>query len=403
MKLTGANFLKIAMAQLYKKKGRSFLTMLGVIIGVMSVVLLVAIGNGLKFYIEDQFESLGSNKIYIIPGNPFKNGQFQGGASRVTTVRFDFKDVANLERVAGVKSVSPITFTSDSVYFSDQESFAQLVGSTTDIVSGQNVDLSQGRFFTKAEESRGAKVAVIGAKVNEELFDSQNALGKNIAVGNKKMKVVGVVEKKGGIGSGIGEDPDAIIYTPYKVVFGLTGEKDFYNLIIETEDERTVDLVKERVKKVLFKRYDEDDFTVADQTQILSMVSSILGTLTIALAGIASISLLVGGVGIMNIMFVSVTERIKEIGLRKAVGATPRDILFQFLLEAVVVSVIGGVIGVVLSWGITSLINRFFPAVITLWSVLLAFGVSAFIGIVFGVAPARSAAKLSPIEALRYE
>jgi len=404
MRLTTTCFLNIALGQLKRNKVRTFLTMLGMIIGVMSVVLLVSIGNGLKFYIQDQFESLGANKLYIMPGNVFGEGGFSGGgAGMTTTLRFDFKDVSTVEKLDNIVGVSPVVSTSDVASFGGNDFFVEVAGSTTEVVSAQNIKVETGRFFNRAEESRGAKVVVVGTKVVEKLFKDSDPLGKKISLGGEKLKVIGVTEKKGGI-SGLGDDPDAIIYTPYKVVFDITGESDFYTLVAEVVSEDKIDQAKKDIEVALAKRYDgEDDFSVADQSQILSMIGSILSTITIALAGIASISLLVGGVGIMNIMFVSVTERIKEIGLRKAVGATPRDILIQFLLESVLVSALGGMIGVGLSYLIAAAISSFFPATVTLWSIFLAFGVSAFIGIAFGVIPANKAAKLSPIEALRYE
>ena len=402
MRLTTTCFLNIALSQLKRNKVRTFLTMLGMIIGVMSVVLLVSIGNGLKFYIEEQFESLGANKLYVMPGNMFGEGGF-GGAGITTTLRFDFKDVATVERVKDVVSVSPIVTSRETVSYAGNDFVVEIVGSTTDIVAGQNIKMEKGRFFNRAEESRGANVVVVGAKVIEELFDNGDFLGKKITMGGEKLKIIGMTEKKGGVG-GLGDDPDAVAYLPYKVAQDITGENDFYMLLAEITSEDEIEDAKEKIEEVLAKRYDEeDDFSVADQAQILSMIGSILSTITIALAGIASISLLVGGVGIMNIMFVSVTERIKEIGLRKAVGAAPRDILIQFLLESVLVSVLGGMAGVGLSYLIIGAISRFFPAVVTFWSIALAFGVSAFIGVIFGVIPANKAAKLSPIEALRYE
>lgn len=404
MRLTTTCFLNIALNQLKRNKARTFLTMLGMIIGVMSVVLLISIGNGLKFYIEDQFESLGANKLYIIPGNVFSEGGVSGGGAGITTtLRFDFRDVSALERIENVIAVSPVVVTSDIASFSGNDLLVEITGSTTGIFSGQDIKVEKGRFYNDAEVSRGAGVAVIGAKVAEKLFEDSDPLGKKISIGGEKLRVIGVTEKKGGV-SGLGNDPDAVVYTPYKVVFDITGEDDFYTLLAEVSSENEIEQAKADIEKELAKRYDgEDEFSVADQSQILSMIGSILNTITIALAGIASISLLVGGVGIMNIMFVSVTERIKEIGLRKAVGATPRDILIQFLLESVLVSVLGGAIGIGLSYLITAAISSFFPAAVTLWSIFLAFGVSALIGIVFGVIPAKKAAKLSPIEALRYE
>jgi len=374
--------------------------MLGIIIGVTSVILLVSIGNGLKFYIKDQFESLGANKLYVMPGQALKSSYRGPNASG--SIKFNFDDVKRLERVAGVTTVAPMTELSKIISYRDNNMFTTIIGGTVEAKIAQNVAVAQGRFFNKAEEERGAKVAVIGDKVREDLFKSEEGVGKKFSLDNKKFTVVGVMEKKGGV-AGLGDSIDNQLLVPYKAVFEITGEREFPFLMIVAENESVVNDVKERAKKVLVKYYKEEDFTIADQSEILSVVGSILGVLTLGLSGIAAISLIVGGVGIMNIMFVSVTERIKEIGLRKAVGATSAEILYQFLLESIVLALTGGIIGVLAGYGLAVIINKFFPASVTWWSVLLSSGVSALIGIVFGVAPARRASRLSSIEALRYE
>ena len=252
MRLTTTCFLNIALSQLKRNKVRTFLTMLGMIIGVMSVVLLVSIGNGLKFYIEDQFESLGANKLYIMPGNVFGESGF-GGAGMTTTLRFDFKDVSTVERVNNVVSVSPVVATNEIASYAGNDFMIEIAGSTTDIVAGQNIKLEKGRFFNRAEESRGANVVVIGAKVVDELFDNIDPLGKKISLAEEKLKVIGVMEKKGGIG-GLGDDPDAVAYIPYKVAFNITGENDFYTLLAEITGEDEIQSAKEGIEKALAKR-----------------------------------------------------------------------------------------------------------------------------------------------------
>ena len=225
---------------------------------------------------------------------------------------------------------------------------------------------------------------------------------ETISIGEDRFQVIGLVEEMGQGAAGLGQNIDNVAYIPYTTAFEITGQDDFLTLVAVASSDEVIEKAKEEIEAVLSKKYD-DDFSVFDQTQILSIIGNILGTLTLGLAGIAAISLVVGGVGIMNIMFVSVTERIKEIGLRKAVGATYKDILFQFLCESTVLSLFGGLIGVIIGFAVSMLINNFFPSQVTLWSVALSFGVSSLIGIIFGVAPARKAAMLSPIEALRYE
>ncbi|MFH1602128.1 MAG: ABC transporter permease [Candidatus Shapirobacteria bacterium] len=400
MKITKLGFLKIAFDQLKRNKLRSFLTMLGMIIGVASVILLISIGNGLKGYVNEQFESLGSNMVYIMPVAEAQLQGQGGGFSPGSATTFDLEDFADLKRAKLAKIVVPMANFSALVNFRSGEFLAQGLGCTADIVESMSLEFDFGRFFTNSEEARGKDVVVLGGEVKEELFGEINPVGQKVKIDEETFEVVGSVIKKGG---GLGNDIDSQIYLPYISVWKLAGNKDFNFFTVSAIDKESIPELKEEIKKILLKNYEEEDFSVIDQADLLSTIGNILNTLTLGLAGIAAISLLVGGVGIMNIMFVSVTERIKEIGLRKALGATFSDILWQFLLESVVVSLFGGIIGVLLSWLATLAIKPFFPAQVTWWAITLAFGVSSLIGIVFGVIPARRAARLSPLEALRYE
>ncbi len=399
-------FLVLAGQQLRRNKTRAALTMLGVIIGVSSVILLLAIGSGLKIYIRQQFESLGSNLLYIMPGQMIRKGHYQphGELAAFGGARFDWQDVRRLQRLPAVVSVAPVLFKSETTSFANRESQADLVGTTKTMAAIRQFKLAAGRFFNRQEENSGSRVAVIGATIKSDLFPDCPALGKRIIVAGSKYRVVGVLPSQGGMRmTGMG-GLDNRIYLPYKNVFRLvSGQGHKFPFLILKARKGMVSLAKKEVELSLLRRYREQDFSVTDQAEILGTINSILGVLTAALAGIAAISLLVGGIGIMNIMFVSVSERVKEIGLRKAVGATAADIQIQFLLEAVVLALVGGGLGVGLGFLGALALNHFFPAVVSWWSVALAFIISSLIGIIFGVAPARRAAKLSPIDALHYE
>lgn len=406
LKPTISDLLKTSIRSIVKNKGRTVLTSLGIIIGVTSVILLTSIGNGLKNYIAQQFEALGSNLIYILPGKIFQEGgEFNptvGGGFLSTS--FDQKDIQNLKRnLKGVDAVIGNIELAGKAKFKNREEDITLVATSYlyGEISNSLPKEGNGSWFTKEDETNGAQVGVIGSDVPDKLFKNENPLNKTITVNSKKIKLIGTAPKKGG-GLGGGHIDEAI-YVPLDIGFSLSGNQNIQSILIHVIDKNNIENVKKQAEKIMLKKFDKDTFSVVDQSQILSSINSILSTLTIALSGIAAISLLVGGIGIMNIMLITVTERTREIGLRKAVGAMPKAILLQFLFEAVILACLGGLAGVFLGAILTQGINRFFPAKVTLDSILLAFLVSSAVGIVFGVAPARKASKLSPIEALRYE
>lgn len=398
--------LSYTLKTILSNKLRSGLTVLGIIIGVWAVILLVAIGNGLKFYISQQFEELGSNLIFIMPGNVFnQQGGYRPSAemSMLSGAKFDERDVNKLKRLFAVKSVIPAVFKTVSISSGRKRTAGEILGTTSEIESARNLTPIKGRFFTEAEESRGKKVAVLGYQIADDLFENEDPIGKKIKIEDRRFTVIGVTPKKGGGAGGMGQSLDQRVYLPYRAAWSFTDEEKFTFIFLEAKSEKEVDLAKEEAKEVLLERYDEEDFSIADQTEMLGVVNDILGVLTAALAGIAAISLIVGGIGIMNTMYATVAERTREVGLRKAIGATNKAIRNQFLLESVILSLAGGTIGLLSSIITTILINRFFPAKITLWSVFLSLGVSSLVGIIFGLAPARRASRLSPVEALRYE
>lgn len=399
------DLIRSSVRSILKNKGRTILTSLGIIIGVTSVILLTSIGTGLKKYVSDQFDSLGANTVFIVPGKVFnEQGGFSGGERRLITTTFSNRDTRLLKRGLKTSIVMPLVQAIVDVKSStNTKKDISIIGSTYQYGPSSNLAPSNGngRWFTKEEEEKSSNVVVLGFDTANDLFPSGNAIGKKIIIKGKNLRVIGINDKKGSTFGGPSLDDQ--IFVPLDVARSISGKDDINSFSIKANDKDEVSQVKENAKKILSKYYEEDAFSVFDSSQLLNSINSIIGTLTIALTGIAAISLVVGGIGIMNIMLVTVTERTREIGLRKAIGAYPRAILIQFLIEAIILSCLGGAIGILLGTLGTIAINRFFPAAVTPGSIITAFGVSSLVGIIFGVAPARKASKLSPIEALRYE
>lgn len=392
----------IALRSLLKNKFRSFLTMLGVVIGVLSVVLLVSIGSGLQKLVTGELQGLGSNLVIVVPGKvAFEPGGGRGGAlGSFASSKLKLEDVERLREIPDIANVAGVAFASSPIKYLDEEKVVQVAGTTEDFADVRSAALTRGEFFGKADVISGKKVLVLGATVAEDLFGNISPIGKKVLVGDSRYIVIGVFEKTGGFGQTSIDDQ---VFVPLAAVEQQFNVKNLGFINIEVSSSENVVGAIEEVKTVLSERLDEDEFTVIDQKEILSAVSGILGGLTVALGGIAAISLVVGGIGIMNIMLVTVAERTREIGLRKAIGATPKMILSQFLIESVVLSAGGGMIGLALGILGSFIIGRFVTTEVTWWSILLAFGVSVAIGIIFGSLPARRASRLTPVEALRYE
>jgi len=388
-------------ASLKRNKVRSFLTMLGIIIGVASVVLLISLGSGLQQAIAKEFERLGTNTIYVMPGKFGEGGGFAGG-SGMSTNKLKFSDadeikknVENvLETLAGIESITSVEFNGE------KRQGVIFLGTGAGLSKIGEYKIKNGRFFTDIEDRNAKRVAIIGQTIVEKMMGGINPIGKQISIKGKKYKVIGVLEK---LGSLVGQDRDNIVILPIGASKQQLGFDRPTWILVKTTSTDSIPKVKREVKKLLLKRLSNDDFSVLTSEETLQVVGIILGIVSTVLAGIAAISLIVGGIGISNIMLVSVTERTREIGLRKAVGAKPQDILTQFLIEAVVLSLTGGFIGLAIAGIGTFFANLFLPATITWPAVILAFGFSVIIGVVFGVAPAIRAARLNPIDALRYE
>lgn len=395
------HLIKAALIDFKRNKVRTFLTSLGITIGVLSVVMLIALGLGLKNYIKKSFEGLGTNLIMVLPGSGFggEGGGAGFGAGIVGGAAFDEKDLTSLSRIPEIEYTVPLFFKSTKVEAGEEAKAAYIMGVNEEMFLVMNSQVAAGELFTKSDIQARAKVAVLGFKIAENLFDApEEAVGQTIRFNNLRFKVIGVVDKTGD------NEQDNSVIIPYKTTYGsLNPNKTFWSIYLGVQSEDQVETAKEKAKEALLKRYDKNDFSVTEQSELLSTINQIFNILNAVLVAIGSISLLVGGIGIMNIMYATVTERTKEVGIRRAIGATQRDILLQFLTESIILSALGGVMGLVLSTTIVLGIRVFFPAAINLLSVLVTLILSSAIGIFFGVFPARRAAKLPPIEAIRYE
>jgi len=389
---------RVALTALRTNRLRSALTMLGVVIGVSAVVLLVAIGTGAKVEVENQVQGLGSNLLLVVPGE-------LSFGSAPTSSRLTLSDVDAVGRLVGNREVVAATVTSGEVIRTgNREVFATVQGTTETLPNVFSRPLARGEYLRRSDVDTRRRVAVLGASSAGRLFGDREPIGRQVSIAGVRFRVVGVLARTGTSAFG-GADPDLTAYIPITAAQRLLGTQRVDGLAVKAPDLAGIDALGARIVAALQQRYPGEKFSAVTQEQILGVVGRILGLLTFVLAAIASISLLVGGVGITNIMLVSVRERTREIGLRKAVGARQRDILVQFLIEAVLLTTVGGLVGIGLGVAGAALIDRFspVPAAVVWWSPLLAFGVSAGVGVFFGVAPARRAGRLDPVAALRTE
>ncbi|MFI5925983.1 ABC transporter permease [Micromonospora sp. NPDC051543] len=387
---------RVALDALRANRLRSSLTMLGVIIGVASVVLLVAIGTGTKQKVEQQVEGLGSNLLLVVPG------KIEVGTAPVVSP-LTLKDADAVARVVGDPQRVAVTVASGATARAGARSdFTTVQGvlETTPTVFTRS--LARGRYLTGTDVDTSRRVAVLGDSVARALFPDRDPLGQQVTLAGVRFRVIGVFAP---LGQSLGVDRDDEVHVPVTAAQRLWGTQRVDGIAVKAPDRERIDELGERIVAELNRRHPDTEFSAVTQQQILGVLGDILGVLTGVLAAIAGISLLVGGVGVSNIMLVSVRERTREIGLRKAVGARPRDIGVQFLLEAVLLTTIGGLTGMALGVGTALLVDALspIPAAITWWSLALAFGVSAAVGIVFGVVPAQRAGRLDPVVALRAE
>jgi putative ABC transport system permease protein len=402
--------VRIALESLRSNKLRTFLTMLGIIIGVWSVVSLMSIGNGAQKAIVDQVQGIGTNLLSVAPGQ-----QRRGPTTTISELTLE--DAEAIRRaVPEVQYITPIFQGSAKLVAGSVSRDVQVTGATADYAIVRNLKVARGQFVTEQMDEAARNVVILGATLAEEIFGTSDPIGETIRLKGQAMKVVGVLEESGGL-----SNEDTMVYVPlntaYRILFGgratTSASYQVSGILLQVRSSEEVDLAQKKVEQLMRRIHNladngsEDNFTVFSQASLLSTFNTVTTTLTVFLSAIAGISLFVGGIGVMNIMLVSVTERTKEIGLRKAVGAKRRDILRQFLIEALVMSILGGLIGLALGYATAKIVGYFFAAyitpIVTPGAVILAVGFSAAVGLFFGIYPALRAARLNPIQALRYE
>ena len=398
------NALLLALRQIFRNPMRSILTVLGIVIGVAAVITMVTVGNGATQQVRDQIASLGSDSLMIRPGQRLGPGQSVGAPS------FKESDAEALAtQIAGIKAVAPSRTSTQVVVANGKNWSTSVIGTTNDYFSINNLTIQEGRNFEQSELRAGSAVCVIGQTVKKELFENHDALGKLLRVKGFSCQIIGELEQKGQ--SGMGMDKDDVVIIPLNTFQRrISGNVRIPLITVAVEPGSDIERVKESSRLLLRERRslsssEMDNFNILDTSELIETISKTTQVLTMLLGAVAAVSLLVGGIGIMNIMLVSVTERTREIGLRMSIGARGRDIMTQFLIESIIISVAGGVIGVVLgaaaSLSVKFLLN--WPVTIQIYSVVLSFLVCTVTGVFFGWYPARKAANLDPIEALRYE
>ncbi len=395
--MNAKEILSTASKALLLNKVRSFLTMLGVIIGVFAVISLVSLVGGVQEYVVSSFEDLGSNLIFVVNGK-IEMGQRQTAGSALVSTNLKEKHVDMIESTAKdyVDYITPQSQTYQTIKYKTEEYFLLLLGVNYEANDIFNSNIERGRYFNRVEQENSSRVVVLGNNLGKKFFGEENPIGKKIKISGKSYEVVGLLAKKS-------PNYDESVILPYTTVMDEFSATGITSIVVKVKDNVDLEQAQQQVKLALLKDLKEDKFTVMTQEDILESIQNILNMLTIALASISGISLLVGGIGIMNIMLVSVAERTKEIGLRKALGATSSDIKNQFMAEAILISSLGGVLGLLLGWVTTIAIRPLIKAVIPVWAIPLALGFSLAVGIVFGTYPAVNASKKDPIEALRYE
>lgn len=409
-----SNLFKIALRAIAANKMRSFLTALGIIIGIAAVITMLAIGQGTKQSIKSNISEMGSNMIMISPGADMRGGVRQDASSMETLKQVDYESIK--DECNYISGISPTVNSSGQWIYGSNNTPSSIYGVNRDYLRIRQLSVADGEMFTEADIKSAAKVCVLGQTIVDNLFpDGSDPVGRVVRFNSIPFRVVGVLKKKGY--NSMGMDQDDLALAPYTTVMKrILAQTYLQGIVCSAVTEEASEPAQDQISEILRRNHklkdatdnteaDDDDFTIRSQEEIASMMDSTMTTLTILLGSVAGISLLVGGIGIMNIMYVSVTERTREIGLRMSVGARGIDILNQFLIEAIMLSVTGGIIGVLLGVGISLGIQSLahLPVVIEPWSIIMSFAVCTFTGVFFGWYPAKKAARLDPIEAIRYE